>query len=190
MWSSSHQKSSDEIAVNSTSKYTKRRGRRLKQKKKFTQHSSPLHPSLYNFSTLHPCLSHSQFLVFLNILAQLCNLAPCMWCVLGRHGNLTTYCRPQSPVWARRAFARFVPEPSPCQRWHELKAKKWAGWRWPWHIHEKKKVLVVFLLKQAHRLDILPFFLAGASHGSSRRNPFSMDAGAAVVLPLTACSYR
>lgn len=51
---------------------------------------------------------------------------------------------------------------------------------------------------QAHTLDILSFFLAGASHGSSSRNPFSTDAGTAVlilnetqwVLPLSACSAR
>lgn len=49
---------------------------------------------------------------------------------------------------------------------------------------------------QAHTLDILPFFLAGASHGNGCRNPFSTDAGTAVlilnetqsVLPLSACS--
>lgn len=35
---------------------------------------------------------------------------------------------------------------------------------------------------QAHTLDILPFFLAGASHGSSSRNPFSTDAGTAVLI--------
>lgn len=42
-------------------------------------------------------------------------------------------------------------------------------------------------------VDILPFFLAGASHGNSSRNPFSTDAGTAVpilnrtqlVLPLS-----
>lgn len=35
---------------------------------------------------------------------------------------------------------------------------------------------------QAHTLDILPFFLAGASHGNSSRNPFSTDAGTAVLI--------
>lgn len=54
------------------------------------------------------------------------------------------------------------------------------------------------LKAQAHTLDFLPFFLAEDSHGSGRRNPFSTDAGTAVlilnetqlVLPLSVCSKR
>lgn len=118
-----------------------------------------------------------------------------------------TYQRPQNHTGVAGA-ARVVPKNNPCQRWHERRKSEAGGntrdarTRARAHTHTLTHTQVcpftrrLPLKAQAHTLDFLPFFLAEDSHGSGRRNPFSTDAGTAVlilnetqlVLPLSVCS--
>lgn len=132
-------------------------------------------------------------------------------CVFGSHGNSTTYQRPQNRAGAA-GTARVLPKNNPCQRWHEWRKSEAGGDNMTHtcekiHTHARGRTVtharahtdmyacrhtsillspLIFPLLpfkiRAHTLDILPFFLAGASHGNSSRNPFSTDAGTAVLI--------
>lgn len=162
-------------------------------------------------------LVHKVFGLFLYILAQLCNLAAVHLPSPRQQHNISATAEPHwGPLALLRSCQRIIHARGDMSE-GGVKREEATHMQTPKILKKLKKKEIIhkltktdttaffpFLLSplafllSAHTLDILPFFLAGASRGNSGRNPFSTDAGTAVPtlnetqlgLPLSACGSR